>query len=585
MKKLRINLLIICSIFSLLFITCQDFLEIPPPGAAAPDNMVSENGVNALLVGTYNRLLNLSRSAANYASDDIGNGGSNTSYGTFNGSGSVAGSWTTVYDAVQRANDVLRMLEKTVDEGMIKPEKALQIEAEAKFLRGVFHLEAALWWRNVPYLDETNSFSDGTYFVSNTEPIWPKIEEDLKFAADNLTETKSEVGRANKWAAKSFLAKTYIFQLKFVEAKALLVDIIANGKTSNGLKYALTEKYWDNFNTTGKHGPEAVFTVQNSVWVGNGNLGNPSYFRQGTYNGPSAGCCGWAMPSEDLADAHQVDDITGLPLINGAYLQTGGIKRDWGVLSATAWTPHTGPVDSRLDWNMGRRGVPYLDWGVHPGRNWHRWPTVTCYSFIKNTAMQGGGNSEREVTNEGPRTANAYNMIRFADVLLWAAECEVEIGSLAQAEVYVNLVRARSANPVSWVYKYLDNSNPTGGYSTAPAANYKVGLYAGQFAANGKAYAREAVRFERRIEFAGEYHRWFDLQRYNAMEPGYMGNTLNAMRLRRDVMVGPVITYTPGWEFRIGINEIGEIPQSEIDLMESMAGHPVLIQNPGYEID
>jgi hypothetical protein len=102
-------------------------------------------------------------------------------------------------------------------------------------------------------------------------------------------------------------------------------------------------------------------------------------------------------------------------------------------------------------------------------------------------------------------------MIRFADVLLWAAECEVEIGSLAQAEVYVNQIRARAADPAGWVYKYLDASNPMGGYSTTPAANYQIGLYTGQFAANGQAYAREAVRFERRLELACEYHRWFDL--------------------------------------------------------------------------
>ncbi len=581
MKKLNRNLLIIGSVILLLFSTCQDFLDIAPPGSLAPENMASESGSNALLVGAYNRLLNLNRTSAGYASDDIGNGGSSTSFGTFDGTGSIAGSWTGIYDAVQRANDVLRMLKKTVDANAISAANALQIESEARFLRAVFHMEAALWWRNVPYLDETNTFSDGTYFVSNTEPIWPKIEADFQFAKENLTETKSEVGRANKWAAEAFLAKAYMFQLKFAEAKVLLEDLIANGQTSNGLKYGLNEKYWDNFNTTGKHGPESVFTVQNCVWVG-GNLGNPSYYLQGTYYGPAANCCGWAMPSEDLADAFQTDPETGLPLLFEAYKQTP-VKRDYGVLSATPWTPHEGTLDSRIDWNMGRRGIPYLDWGVHPGRNWHRWPTVTCYSFIKNTASQAGGTGEREITGDGPQTSNAYNMIRFADVLLWAAECEVEIGSLAQAETYVNQVRARASNPAGFVHKYLDDSNPLGGFSDIPAANYKVGLYSGQFAANGKPYAREAVRFERRLELACEYHRWFDLQRYDAQEPGTMGNTLNTYLEGRLHIPGAVIKYPTNWQFRIGINEVGMIPQTEIDLMESMAGFPVLIQNPGYE--
>ena len=81
-------------------------------------------------------------------------------------------------------------------------------------------------------------------------------------------------------------------------------------------------------------------------------------------------------------------------------------------------------------------------------------------------------------------------MIRFADVLLWAAECEVEVGSLAKAEEYVNIVRARAANPAGMVHTYIDPTKPTGGFTDIPAANYKVGNYTGQFAANGKTYAR-----------------------------------------------------------------------------------------------
>jgi len=583
MKKLQYLLLITFGMMSMLWTSCENFLEIPPPGAAAPENMVSESGCNALLVGTYNRLLFISRKTAGDMSDDIGNAGSSTAFGTFNGNGSVAGSWSSIYDAVQRSNDVLRTLAKVVENNLISTENALQIEAEARFLRAVYHLEAALWWRNVPYLDETNTFSDGTYFVTNTEPIWPKIEADFQFAADNLTASKKEVGRANSWAAKAFLAKTYIFQEKWSAAKTLLEDIIANGQTSNGLKYALNEKFWNNFNTSGKHGPECVFTVQNAVWVG-ARMGNPSYYQQGTYYGPAFNCCGWGMVSEDLVDAFQVDATTGLPLLNGAYKNTK-VKRDWGVKSETPWDPHDGPLDPRLDYTVGRRGIPYLDWGVHPGRNWHRWPTVTCYSFMKNTPSQAGGNTDNDNSPTGG-VSNAYNMIRFADVLLWAAECEVEIGSLAQAEMYVNQIRARAANPVGWVYKYLDDSNPMGGYSTTPAANYQIGLYTGQFAANGQAYAREAVHFERRLELACEYHRWFDLQRYDAMDPGYMGNTMNTyLAGRLNMHPNAVITYTPGWEFRIGINEIGMIPLSEIELMESMAGFPVLTQNPGYETE
>ena len=62
--------------------------------------------------------------------------------------------------------------------------------------------------------------------------IWPQIEADFKFAYDNLDETRPHKGRANKWAAAAYLAKAYMFQNKFTEAKALFDLIIANGKNS-----------------------------------------------------------------------------------------------------------------------------------------------------------------------------------------------------------------------------------------------------------------------------------------------------------------------------------------------------------------
>src|SRR5690606_34234969 len=141
-----------------------------------------------------------------------------------------------------------------------------QIQAEARFLRGGYHLYAAMLFRNIPFVVETISDGEGNYNVSNLDPARSKIEEDFSCAADNLAETKSEVGRANKWAAKAFLVKTFMFQQKFEGAKPLLADIMANGKTSNGLKYALAPEYFDNFKTEKKHGPEAVFTVQMSVY-------------------------------------------------------------------------------------------------------------------------------------------------------------------------------------------------------------------------------------------------------------------------------------------------------------------------------
>lgn len=81
--------------------------------------------------------------------------------------------------------------------------------------------------------------------------------------------------------------------------------------------------------------------------------------------------------------------------------------------------------------------------------------------------------------------ANNYTFIRFADIILWAAECEVEIGSLNQAQTYINMIRTWAADPTGWVYKNATYSAATSRYSpqTTPADNYKISLYpAGNFA-------------------------------------------------------------------------------------------------------
>ena len=409
---------------------------------------------------------------------------------------------------MQRANDVLRVLAK-VPADAITADQATQVKAEARFLRAVYHFTAAMMWRNVPFVDETVSFENGNYNVPNTEPIWPKIEADFQFAADNLPPTKPDAGRANSWAAKAFLAKVYMFEHKFNEAQPLLADIIANGVTANGKKYALCDKYEDNFDPATKNNSESVFAVQMSVHDGaggdNGNTKSGMGYT-GPYGGPIS-TYGWLQPSQSLANSYKTDPVTGLPLI---YTWNDyDIKSDLGVLSTDPFTPYTGTLDPRIDWTMGRRGIPFLDWGIHPGNNWVPSQVVSGpYCMIKSVAPQG----EPDAT-EGYSKAINEVLIRFADVLLWAAEVEVEIGSLSKAEMYVNLIRARAANPAGFVHTYIDPNDPLKGFTNIPAANYKVGLYTGQFTANGQTFARDAVRFERKIELAMENHRFFDLQR------------------------------------------------------------------------
>lgn len=587
MKKLIIYLVV--TIVVSLGSCSKSYLEIKPYGDLGEDILATKSGVNGLLIGAYSLLKGGGTQGGNYdngwtsllAPDDARMGSESgvsieDAFLIDPTTPSINARWKYIYAAVQRCNDVIRILPQVNDAS--EAEK-LQIEAEAKLLRGIYYLQLATLWKNVPWIDETVNYSEKNYLIGNTEDIYPKIESDFKFAADNLLAVKSEIGRGNKWAAKSFLAKTYMFQKKFQEAKVLLDDIISDGVNSAGVKYKLVEEYADNFKAETRNNSESVFVVQMSVNDGaSGNNGNPMDYYNGTYGGPAFTCCGWYQPTFDLVNAFQTDPNTGLPLLDTYFANP--VKHDQGLNSTDAFVPHTGTLDPRLDWSVGRRGIPYLDWGVHPGKAWVRSQfTGGPFSSIKHAARQASVLTDREA---GRSTNTPYSMIRYADVLLWAAECEVEIGSLQKAEEYVNLIRKRAANPKGFVYKYKDDKNPLNGFSETPAANYKVGLYNGQFNTNGKSFARKAVRFERRLELALEHHRYLDLKRYDGIELD-IAEVHNNLMAREKVIpnFNPASNYNSG-KFIKGTHEYFPIPQAQIDLSVGSDGKSALTQNPGY---
>ncbi len=581
----------------------KDFLERNPIGSISETTLANRSGIEGLLVGAYSLLDGVGHNigntqdvgihntyVSNSASDEAHKGGTygNQSnreelegyYYTSNNS-LLLDKWRMNYAGVHRANEVIRLLEK-LPEGELTEAESLQIRAEARFIRGVFHLEAAKMWRNVPYLDETVSFETGNYLVKNNVPIWSLIEADFDFAAQNLAHTHSQVGRVNSWAAKAFLAKTYMFQQKFTDAKPLLEDVINNGATTKGEKYGLQEQYAWNFQIAHKNSKESVFAVQMSVKDGangmNGNAGDawslPMHLD------------GWGnLPSFTLVNTFKTD-AAGLPLVN--TFNDANVKSDMGLPFDDPFTAHAGPLDPRLDWTVGRRNIPYHDWGLHQ-RSWiASQEQGGPYSPKKGSHWQ----AEHEAFTDrldGWMTANPinYNMIRFADVLLWAAEVEVEIGSLDVAQQYVNRVRARAANPSGFLHAYLDNSDPSLGFSNTPAANYVINEYpVGHFSTLGKENAREAVRFERRLELGMEGHRFFDLQRYDAITPGYMGDILNAYSQHenqsfKDYLDGIGYRILENAVFIKGRHEIYAIPLLEIDLSTTADG-PTLMQNPGH---
>ena len=453
--------------------------------------------------------------------------------------------WLSIYDGVVRANDIIKFSAEIKE--LTEAEKKDYI-AQARFLRGHFHFEAKRMWNKVPYIDETT-----TKYDNNTD-IWPQIEADFKFAYENLATTQPLVGKANKWAAGAYLGKVLMYEKKFAAAKAVFDEVIAQGQTSNGKKYDLQPEFWKNFDVAYENSAEAVFSQQNAASGTVAASAETSYELAYPYGGVW-GCCGFYQPSQNLVNAYKTDG-NGLPLLDESY-NSVNLKSDEGIVSTDPFTNDiTTPLDPRLDWTVGRRGVPYYDYGIHPGRSWIRdqayaGPYSPKKHVSKNSDLGGFTN-----VNNFRQTAKNYNVIRFSDVLLMAAEAEIEIGSLAKAQEYINRVRARAANPGSMV-------------AGAPA-NYQIQLYTTAFA--DQVVARKAVRFERRLELAMEGHRFFDLVRW-----GIADQVLNAYvakeKDRRSYQKSSA-------GFTKGKNEYYPIPNRQIEVAR-VAGN-TLVQNPGY---
>jgi hypothetical protein len=375
------------------------------------------------------------------------------------------------------------------------------------------------------------------------------------------------------------LAKVYVQQGKYTDAYPLLQDVIANGKTSGGTKYGLFPHFYSNFNPQQKNGMESVWAAQTSVkdnssvdWGGdpNGNYGDLLNF---PYNGGPGACCGFYNPSQDLANAFKTD-ANGLPLLDESYA-TGKNVSD-------AADPYTGNLDPRVDWAIGRPGIPYLDWGNHPGEDWIRNPVNDGrFSPKKNVYAKSQKDTYTDAGSAywGPNelVANNVNLIRFADVLLMAAECAVKANDIPKAMEYVNMVRNRAADPSGWVYKTGAYNAATATYAdqTTPADKYVIKPYTAATFNAGNALT--AVRFERRLELAMEGHRFFDLQRYDKETPGSMEQVLDRY-IAREKGRRPL---KKDADFIRNRNEIFPIPQGEIDQINA-DGKVRLVQNPGY---
>ena len=590
MKKLILRRIAACTLLLAILYSCsENFLETTPTGSANSVTLANEKGVNALLIGAYHALLGAGQQADGWfgtwawaasvsnwvwgsvASDDGTKGSDITDQATIvpiedytvnSGNGYVSDKWNANYDGVARANDVLKLL--AIAEG-ISAEKATQIKAQALFLRAWFHFELKRVFNNIPYITETTA---DPALVPNNVDAWPLIVADMKFAADNLPAKQTDPGRPTKYAAEAVLARIYLFQKDYTAAKPLLDDIINNGG------YTLMPNFDDNYKIATRNNAESIFEIQYAVNDGteesvNGGYGDCLNFPQ---NVDGLGtCCGFHTPTQNFVNAFKTD-AGGLPLLD-TYNNTN-FKNDMGVKSNELFVQDTvQTVDPRLDFTVGRRGVPYLDWGIERGNDWIRdQGNAGPYVYKKNMFLKSEQSTYQTTTGWATGVnANNYRAYRLAHILLWRAEVAIEENDLVKATTLVNMLRTRAANKkVMGRCRTFILTGQTGLKvdNSKPAANYLIGDYP---TFPDKAYALKAVQMEARLEFGMEGHRHFDLVRW-----GIADATINAYlttdRLFRSLFGGvkPAV-------FTANKNEYWPIPQGQIDLQPG-----VLTQNPGY---
>lgn len=550
---------------SLLLVSCSDdFTDINPVGALSDASLQNATGVDLLLVGAYSMLDGIRQNhgadwhvaADNWwmdvLADDAHKGSTDGDqadllalelYTWDTTNPYIYNNWRAVFAGINRSNSVINLINTSEDPSLFTVEMA-----QARFLRGHFNFELQKKWVNVPYISDEN-FAASEFNQPNSGPIWSQIEADFAYAAANLPTSRggdyAEPGRPIKSTALSYHGKALLHQSKWSEALTSLESAINSGD------YSLASDYFSNWRSDGENGPEMVFAIQYASDGGQSFQGN----RGGTLNmpiGPMTGglCCGFYQPTQNLANAFQTDS-NGLPLANWASTD---IANDAGVESSEAFTPHTGNLDPRIDYTIARRGVDFNGFGVFTGKENIRasFTDISGPYMTKKNFYTSGDDSNRGTGGWGEqRTGINYHIIRYADVLLMAAEAAAESGNLEKARGYVNQVRSRAKN------------SPTA--DSGP--NYVIDTY--NSAWTDASAARSAVRHERRIELGMEGHRLFDLRRW-----GNLVETLNTYIGHEGRTIPP---------FASRVNTVSSkhntlpIPLNAIDSSEG-----ALSQNPGH---
>ena len=514
------NLIAIFGFATLLtFGSCgEDFLYKAPQGSIDQNALQNATGVELVVANAYANLTENGWGATpfNWTFGGMYGGDANKGsdpgdqsvlnememYNTASTNGYLNEKWVWTFKGSKRVSIAMKIIDATTDMDAALKEVRM---GELHFLRAMFYFESVkIFGPFIPYIDET--FEENDPKVHNDKDIYPNILADVDAAIAKLPATQPEVGRANVWAAKALKAKILMQKGDMTAAKPILKDVIENGKTSNGLKYGLEDNLNNNWSALTENGKESIFAIQfSNDTEDNGNSGMSLCY---PHNSGPGGCCGFYQPSFELANSFKVD-ANGLPLLDNSY--RNGTSVSYVNPNTTDGAPislnSNEAVDPRLDFAIGRYGIPYKDWGL-PKNDWVRNPVNGGVFLPKKHVYSLAEKEAGQVANHdgwAPGSTMNLQYLSLRDCILMYAECLANDGDLKGAMDLVNQIRTRAALPVNIIKTSAGE----------PAANYKISTYPQNHAAfTDKATCIKAVRMERKLELAMEGQRWFDLQRW-----------------------------------------------------------------------
>ncbi len=393
---------------------------------------------------------------------------------------SFSGVWRGYYNAIARANlAILRIPDVDMDETLKK-----RLIGESKFLRAYSYFLLVQWFGDVPII--TAPLGGDAYYNQERKPVqevYAQIERDLLDAVDALPEKSkyaaADLGRATKGAAKGILAKLYMVKKDFVNAEKYCLEII------NSKEYSLLNRYGDNFLPVGENSMESVFEINAAALPPidgvTGPGATPFNMIQGVRGIPNLGW-GFNRPSDNLVSSYE----------------NGDPRREATVIYVNEVLP---------DGTTQVQDNPEI---VNERYNQKAW--VPAHTGLQDN---GPGN---------------IRILRYADILLLAAEALNENGKSADALIYLNQVRKRARGTNNFILPDVTVTD--------------------------QSQLRDRIYKERRVELAMEQQRWFDLLRWGRAE-----QVLQAV----------------GKNFVAGKHELLPIPQTEIDLTGGL-----IRQNQGY---